>query len=814
MPSYTRPRISSAWTFVLTIVLALAALYLASLYNYLLFHTVVEGFTIVIGCGVFMVAWNSRGLLTNDYLLFLGIAYLFVAIIDLAHTMGYPGMGVFPGYDANLATQFWIGARYLESISLLAAPLFLRRRVPLKTVASVYGIASLAILIIVFGGWFPDCFVEGHGLTSFKIGSEYVISLILIAAAFMLYRYRNNLDNKVFWLISASIIVTVISEMAFTLYVDVYGLQNLVGHFLRLVSYYLVYKAIIEIGLSKPYDLLFRDLKRTQEALSLARDSLEERITHRTRDLVSLNEKLTGEVEARRQSEWALRERVKELRTLYELGRVVEDQMKPVDEALAEATRVLPGGWQYPDSAVSAIEWEDQVYGAESLGDCRSTISAPLVVEGEPVGTVTVGYLDRFPAAFEGPFLKEERELINMVADRLANMIERQQAEAQRVALEQQLRQSQKMESVGRLAGGVAHDFNNMLGVILGNVEILLEEVDSSDPHYGDLMDIQMAAHRATDLTRQLLAFARKQTIDPRVLDLNTTIEGMTGMLERLIGENIDLQWKPANMRLLVQMDPGQIEQVLVNLVINARDAIQSTGQLMIESSLVSVEDTWHYADVTSGEYVMLAVSDDGVGMDAETRAAIFEPFFTTKPQGSGTGLGLATVYGIVRQNGGFINVYSEPGQGATFRVYFPHCRESTVTDPEPPDTTIATGGNKMILVVEDELSLLTLTTRQLERLGYTVLAANTPERALELVLEEEVEIDLLLTDIVMPGMNGNDLFAELTRLRPGLKCVFMSGYTANVIAHSGILENNVHFLQKPFSQGDLTAKLHELLNG
>lgn len=808
------PGFTDTWTFIVTGMLVLSSLYLAGIYNYLLFHSLIEGFSIVIACGVFMIAWNARALLTNDYLLLLGIAYLFVAFVDMAHLLGYEGMGVFPGYDANLSAQLWIGARYIESISLLVAPLFLRRQLPLWTATCIYGVVTLLILITVFGGWFPDCFVKGQGLTGFKVFSEYLISIILVVAAVGLYRSRDDIDNKVYRLMIASIGLTVASEMAFTLYVDIYGLANLTGHFLKLASFYLIYKAVIETGLSRPYSLLFRDLKRTKEELEQTHNYLEERVAGRTRDLALVNQQLTREVEARRQSEAALAERAKEFGILYELGRIIENKERSIEETLEQAVRLFPGGWQFSESAVGSITYGTQHYMTGNLDQCISTMSASLVVGEETVGSVAIGYMETFPEAFEGPFLKEERALIDMIASHLADFIERSQAQKQQDALEQQLHQAQRIESVGRLAGGVAHDFNNMLGVILGNVDIVLEELDSSHPNYGDLLDIQAAAQRAADLTRQLLAFARKQTINPRILNLNETIEGMTSMLRRLIGENIDLKWKPTAMQPYVRMDPGQIDQMLVNLVINARDAIQVGGRVVIETDLVNFDEKDQYLEIVPGEYVSLSVSDDGVGMDEETRAAIFEPFFTTKPQG--TGLGLATVYGIVRQNGGFIDVFSEPGQGATLRLYLPTASQEEPLDEgcsEEEKDDIAKGGEQTILLVEDELSLLTLATRQLERIGYTVLAANTPERALELVREESgSSIDLVITDVVMPGMNGNDLFRELSRMRPDLKCIFMSGYTADAMANNGVLESHVHFLQKPFSEQDLARKLQEVL--
>jgi signal transduction histidine kinase/CheY-like chemotaxis protein len=367
----------------------------------------------------------------------------------------------------------------------------------------------------------------------------------------------------------------------------------------------------------------------------------------------------------------------------------------------------------------------------------------------------------------------------------------------------EQLKQAQKMESVGRLAGGVAHDFNNMLGAILGYTELGMMGVSPADPIHGTLKDIQKAAQRSADLTRQLLAFARKQTVAPKVLDLNETVEGMLSMLRQLIGENIDLAWLPGKDLGPVRMDPSQIEQMLANLCVNARDAIHDTGKISVETGIVTLDETYCAAHVGSvpGEYVLLAVSDNGCGMDAKTLSHLFEPFFTTKAVGKGTGLGLATVYGMVKQNNGFIDVCSEPGQGTTFNIYLPpHAAEPGRTvklDAVQP----AARGHETILLVEDEPMILDIAKTILERQGYTVMAAATPGEAIRLAREHAGEIHLLMTDVVMPEMNGRDLAKNLLSLYPNLKRLFMSGYTADVIAHHGVLdEGDVQFIQKPFS--------------
>jgi len=396
-----------------------------------------------------------------------------------------------------------------------------------------------------------------------------------------------------------------------------------------------------------------------------------------------------------------------------------------------------------------------------------------------------------------------------------ADVTQRKHDEKEKDRLEGQLRQAQKMEAVGRLAGGVAHDFNNMLSVILGHAEMALEQLDPSQPLYRDLEEVRNAGQRSADLTRQLLAFARKQTVSPKVLDLNKTVSGMAQMLRRLMGEDIDLRWNPGKKIWRVKIDPSQVDQILANLCVNARDAIKGVGRVSVETG-TAVFDEAYCADhpgFLPGEYTLLAVSDDGCGMTPEIMENIFDPFYSSKEADKGTGLGLSTVYGVVKQNNGFINVYSEPEQGTTFRIYLPrhHAKKSRLSgdDAEQPIER----GHETILLVEDEPSILRMTAMMLEKLGYRVLKARTPGEAIEMAQECTDVIHLLLTDVVMPEMNGRELVKNVLSSHPNLKRLFMSGYTANVIAHHGVLDEGVNFIQKPFSREQLGAKVREALS-
>jgi PAS domain S-box-containing protein len=407
--------------------------------------------------------------------------------------------------------------------------------------------------------------------------------------------------------------------------------------------------------------------------------------------------------------------------------------------------------------------------------------------------------------------INDEQVIISITRD----ITGRKKIREEKEKLQAQLNQAQKMESVGRLAGGVAHDFNNMLGVILGHVELALLQADEHHDLYSDLKEIQKAANRSVNLTKQLLAFARKQTISPRQLNLNDTVESLLNMLRRLIGEDIDLVWQPAPDLWPVKMDPTQIDQILANLCVNARDAIAGVGKLTIETGKKTFDCVYckEHPGFIPGDFVLLAVSDSGCGMDKDTLGKLFEPFFTTKEVGKGTGLGLATIYGIVKQNNGFINVYSEPGQGSTFRIYLPRHMAEKEGDMAVPEKKSAAGGTETILLVEDEPTILRMTRMMLERKGYTVISAATPAQALEKAQNHAGAIDLLMTDVVMPEMNGRDLATKITALYPEIRLLFMSGYTANVIAHQGILDKGVAFIQKPFSMAELAEKIREVID-
>jgi len=471
-------------------------------------------------------------------------------------------------------------------------------------------------------------------------------------------------------------------------------------------------------------------------------------------------------------------------------------------------------GWK-PEEVVGEVTWKN--VHPDDLAPAQH-LFAEILQKPDASGTIECRYRCSDGTykwiEFTGTNLLHDSDIQGILGN-YKDITERKKTEAEKENLQIQLIQAQKMESVGRLAGGVAHDFNNMLTVILGYAQAAMDQTDPSGPLHKDLQEVLTAGRRSADLTRQLLTFARKEIIAPKVLDLNVTVESMLSMLRRLIGEDIDLAWHPGTDLGTVKADPSQLDQILVNLCVNAKDAIADVGKITIETGAASFDQAYcqEHPGVSPGDFVMLAVTDDGRGMDRHVLANLFEPFFTTKDAGEGTGLGLATVYGIVQQNKGFLTVDSTPEQGSTFMVYLPRhmtdegVHEASLALQAPEDT-----GHETILVVEDEPAILRMTCIMLERLEYNVLSAGSPDAALALTKNYKKPIHLLLTDVVMPQMNGRDLAGELKNLHPDIKFLFMSGYAADVISLQNIEGRDAGFIQKPFSKNELAGKVRKLL--
>ena len=554
--------------------------------------------------------------------------------------------------------------------------------------------------------------------------------------------------------------------------------------------------------------------RRAQEELKEQTLQLELEVEERQMAQETLEEQasvLEEEVAERRQTEQALAESEEKLRLILDttgeaiFGLDLEGRCSFCNSACLKML-----GYSHPDELLGQ-EMHQRIHhtrrdGSPSPSDqCRVHLA---MKRGEqfhsPEELLWRADGTSFPAEYWSYPQYQGEEMVGAVAT-FIDITKRKQ-------LEEQFRQSQKMESIGRLAGGVAHDFNNMLSVIQGAAELSKCQVREDDGILQYLELISKAARRSGEITRQLLAFSRKEVISPRPVNLNAQVKDCKKILARLISEDIKLSFRPASDLWTVLIDPSQVDQVLMNLAANARDAMPDGGSLTIETANVEISSDYsqYHADATPGEYVLLTLSDTGAGMDQATREHIFEPFFTTKGTGQGTGLGLATVFGIVTQNHGFINVYSEPGHGAVFRIYLPRLVRETVAEEKPRPR--ARAASETILLVEDEEMLLLMATKLLEQIGYRVIQAQMPETAIAICLEGGQKIDLILTDVVMPGMNGSEMVQRIKATRPELKVLFMSGYTADIVAQRGIVEHGMHYIQKPLEMEKLGEKIREVL--
>lgn len=554
----------------------------------------------------------------------------------------------------------------------------------------------------------------------------------------------------------------------------------------------------------QPYDLELRFITAKGKHLWTRANCQPEVVRGRTVRLRGIFQDITD----RRQAEESLRESEERFRALHNAsfgGIVIHDRgiILECNQGISDITGYSAKELTGMDGLLLIAE--------EAREMVMSNILAGYEKPYEATGLRKNG--EKYPLRLEARNVPYKGKKVRTVEFR--DISEMKQAEALREKLEAQLTQAQKMEAVGRLAGGVAHDFNNMLSVIIGHAEMLLDLAEPVRPFYTGLEEIKKAAVRSAELTRQLLAFARRQTVAPRVLNLNLTLEGMAKMLHRLIGEDISLSWIPGKDLWPVRIDPTQIDQILANLCVNARDAISGVGRITVETKNIALDQDYctAHSGFIPGEYVMLAVSDNGCGMDAETQKHIFEPFFTTKEMGKGTGLGLATIYGVVKQNKGFIYVYSEKNQGTVFKIYLPRYRGDAVQMQKESLQESPVQGKEMILLVEDEPAILKMVTMILEKMGYRVFAADSPSEAIRFAQKHAGQIHLLMTDVVMPEMNGRDLAKKIKLLQDGIRCLFMSGYTANVIAHHGVLEPGVHFIQKPFTKKSLALKIRKILD-
>jgi len=546
--------------------------------------------------------------------------------------------------------------------------------------------------------------------------------------------------------------------------------------------------------------------------LSTAFDQMTENLKKSTTSIIKLNQEIANH----KKTEEELKRKEEELRLTMDSSPImvfykdIDGRHLIINKALAEALG-------RPKEEIEGRK-TSEIFSKE-IAEQMDKNDRDMIRSGKPEINIIEKYETpegiRWSNVTKVPLYNERGEVIAIVGF-AEDITEQKKLEKEKLKLEAQLLQAQKIEAVGRLAGGIAHDFNNMLTVIQGYSDFIVSRLDTSDLLYQPMQQINEAAKRSADLTRQLLAFSRQQIIAPKRLNLNEQLKGMEKLLKRIIEEDIDLVFMLSPDLWDTYLDPSQVDQVIANLAVNARDAMPDGGILTVETINVTFDDSYckMHAGFIPGDYVMLAISDTGIGMDTETQEHAFEPFFTTKEAGKGSGLGLSTVYGIVKQNRGFINVYSEPGQGTVFKIYFTGYRggqEEAATAIDESGT--GRGGKETILLVEDEDAVRTFAREILKGLGYRVLEASQPQKAISKCAQYARDIHLLLTDVVMPDMNGKELYGRISALKPGVKVLYMSGYMADAVAHRGVLEKKTAFIQKPFTSDSLGRKVRETLD-
>jgi PAS domain S-box-containing protein len=627
---------------VLGVILAFALLYLARLYSYLLFHGLVEAFSVAVAFSIFAIAFNSRRFHGNSFLLFLGAAYLGVSLIHLLHMLAYKGMGVFTSFDANLSTQLWIAARYLESLALLIAPFLLILRCPMRRIFLGISIVTAALLASIFARVFPICYIEGMGLTPFKRISEYLVCLIMLAAIWVAWRYRDKFEPRILRLYSAAIAIGILAEIPFTLYVGVYDLPNLLGHYLKLLSFYLLYRAVIATGLSRPQEFMFRDLAQREQALE------------------KVNAELKAEFAERQRAERSFRQLFQHMNSGVVIVRAVEEEqdfviedVNPAVERIERATRTALIGKRLSEFATTAAPSPIRLL-AQQVWKTGQDTYVPEAIGARADG---FGQVWREVWAYHFP----DNEIVMLYND----ITERKEAE-------KRLREQDILAAIGQLAAGTAHEINNRLTAMMGLAELVQTSPQLPEETRRDMHTIIQEGERGAKLIRQLLDFGRKSLISQRIWNLRELLRELDNSLAR--EQDVRLESLDLVSGWQIKLDKTRIQSAIENLIRNAREAMPADGEVHIRLAPLTVAATEPSPapDMPLGRYLAISVSDRGGGISAETRAHLFEPFFTTKERALHPGLGLPQAYGIVKEHGGFVAIQDREGGGTTVSLYLP----------------------------------------------------------------------------------------------------------------------------------------------
>lgn len=847
--------------------------------NFLFFHVLAEFFAITIAILASVVAWNMYPFTRNNYLMYLGCGYFWIGLLDLLHTVSYKGMSIIPDAGSNMATQFWIGTRYLEAILLLTAPWFLNHRFKRSYFFSAFGVAALIITSLIVLGFFPEGFIEGKGLTDFKVYSEYLIIFMLAISIRYIYVKREFLDHRIVNILIISVVFTMFAELAFTFYVSLYGLSNIAGHIFKIFSFWLIFQAVIKTTLEEPFLAISRSAttydavpdativvdkkgiihEANKAALSLSGLSNKNLIGKSNHDIFHAKSINTENCEIcqaiiNNASLRSLEVEIDNKGTFYDFSlsritgasglegtvEVVRDitERKNVEDAINELDILknsiienLPSMVFVKDARDkfehSYVEWNkaaEEITGllkkdivgkndfdlwpkeeakffinkdneVMSGGESIEIKQEPLTTSHKGVRTLHTKKVPIFDKSGNAKYLLGISEDIT---DQLKT--------------EEMLRRSQKMDAVGQMSGGIAHDFNNQLGVVLGYTDLLLEQ-DIPEAQVSWLNSVRVAAERCSELTQQLLIFSRSGNVDKETIDVNTTISEIEVMIQRTITPEVKVQYFLSKNLWNTEVNIGGFKDAILNLILNARDAMPNGGTLTIETTniILNKSNIGSFSNIKEGEYVEVVINDSGEGMSQDVYEHVFEPFFTTKDVGQGTGLGLSMVYGFVRRYGGDILLTTKQGKGSTFRIYLPRSSElePLLSDSSSTKEKVFPIGTEKILIVDDEISLLKFAEQLLKSWGYNVFCAENATEALDVLKNKQV--DLLFTDIVMPGdLNGYELSTKALEINPKIKILTTSGYAGKSGDNT---KYDFEMIAKPYKSLDLAEKLRQQLD-
>lgn len=845
-------------------------LVIASQFSFLLFHTLAEFFAIVIAILTCVVAWQMYSFTRNHFLMYLGCGYFWIAALDMMHSLSYKGMSIVPATE-DTAIQFWIGTRYLEALLLLTAPWFLAHSLKRNTTFALFFIIASTLTILVVSGYFPTTFIEGQGLTKFKVNSEYIIITILAVAIYYLCQQIKLIDRRVFILMIASIFFTMIAEMAFTFYVDLYGLSNLVGHIFKLFSFWLIFIAVVRTTLREPFSALSKSetyydaipdatiivneegiIQHVNEpACSLANKSSVELIGKQSHSVfhnkntnynnctvcqtiahgteLSAYNMQVNEISWFEYSTSLIQEEkcfiqvIRDITEKHQLRETAAKRKRDLQAIMDNSPTViyvkdLDGHFTFINKKFEQlfhIEKEDIIGETlhdvfpKDIADEMQFNDKEVLKTGHALEFEEIAQQDDGPHTYSSikfPLFDDNNE-IYAVCGISTDITKRKKQE-------EQLRRSQKMDALGKLTGGIAHDYNNMLGVIIGYAE-LLKGMLSEQPKLAKYAnEIYHAGERGTKLTQKLLSFSRQKPSDASMVNINTLLQHEKNMLEKVLTVRIKLTLKLSEDLWPVWLDTGDLEDAIVNMSINAMHAIDGNGELIIQTSNEFIDDSdVKSLKIKAGNYVKLSITDTGCGMSKETREKIFEPFFSTKGE-KGTGLGLSQVYGFVERSNGMIKVYSELDHGTQFSLYFPQYHESDSDVTITPETDVSStklSGKETILIVDDEAGLINLTSEILSKKGYQVICAESGKQALDML--ENESIDLLLSDIIMPEMDGYELAAIVQKKYPSTKIQLASGFSDD--RKQKVFDDSLqkNLLQKPYHSQTLLKRIRQLLD-